>query len=140
MKTKNSWLNGTTVLITGVSSGIGRELTTVLIEKYSAKVFGVARREEKLISLKNKFGKSFDYFAADVSKLENWQSILKHVESNNIKIDVLINNAGTIHNFLPFFKLNIETIEKIMQINYFAAIYGMQTFLPMLFKSKKAEF
>lgn len=138
MKTKKSWLNGAAILITGVSSGIGKELTKILIEKYSAKVFGVSRREEKLASLKNDFGNNFDYFAADVTTFENWQNILKHIKLNNIKIDILINNAGTIHNFMPFSKLDLNVIEKVMQTNYFAAVYGMKTFLPMLSKSKKS--
>ena len=37
-----------TILLTGASSGIGKNLASILTKKYGAKVIGVARSEEKL--------------------------------------------------------------------------------------------
>ena len=54
--------NNKTVIITGASSGIGKELATILINDYNATVLAIARDEQKLNSVKNSFGKKSDNF------------------------------------------------------------------------------
>ena len=46
-----NWLKGGTVVVTGASSGIGKELCKILLEKYAVKVIGVGRDEMKMLSL-----------------------------------------------------------------------------------------
>ena len=41
-------LNGMTVLITGASSGIGKEVARILLFRYGCRVSGTGRSEEKL--------------------------------------------------------------------------------------------
>ena len=40
-----------TVILTGASSGMGKEIARVLISKYSCTVYAIARNEEKLCSV-----------------------------------------------------------------------------------------
>jgi NAD(P)-dependent dehydrogenase (short-subunit alcohol dehydrogenase family) len=56
-----NWLQDKYVILTGASSGIGRELCKILIEKYHAKVSGVGRREEKMLSLLRELGDKAEY-------------------------------------------------------------------------------
>ena len=77
-----SWLENNNVVITGASSGIGKDLAKILIEKYSCNVLGVARSEDKLKEFKESlkdFSSKFDYVVADVSQFESWQSIFENV-------------------------------------------------------------
>ena len=77
------------ILITGASSGIGRDIARELSYKgYDLVV--VARRKDRLIELKNELKTNVDIISMDISSQENCIELYKMVG----KIDVLINNAG----------------------------------------------
>ena len=59
---KKCWIDGKTILITGASSGIGRELTKKFILTNNARVIGVGRREEKFKSLIDELGDKSELF------------------------------------------------------------------------------
>ena len=113
-----SWLNNKVIIVTGASSGIGRELSKILINKYNAFVIGVARREEKLKELKSSLENQdkFEYIVADVSIQEEWQKIYNFAKDKNVSI--LINNAGTMHPFMPANKIDNEMLERIFKTNF----------------------
>lgn len=129
---KNYWLNGKTVLITGASSGIGRELTKLLITRNDCHVIGVGRREEKFLSLKEELKDKKDnlkYILMDVSVEDNWIALKEKI--NNSPIDILINNAGILPPFASFdnfFKMKNgtlkETLDSVMDVNFSSAVYG----------------
>lgn len=121
-----SWLKDKTIIVTGASSGIGKAITKLLINKFNANVIGIARREEKLKELKNNFGIKFDYVVADVSKKEDWQKIFENTKDKNVKL--LINNAGTMHPFMSACKIEEEVVEKIFKTNFYSSYYGYKTF------------
>ena len=55
-----NWLANKNIILTGASSGIGKEIAKVLINKpYNCKVLGIARTEEKLKELKEELGENF---------------------------------------------------------------------------------
>lgn len=56
-------------VVSGASSGIGRELVKRLVDEYGCEVYGAGRNEERLEELKNslKNGKNFRYALFDVS-------------------------------------------------------------------------
>lgn len=124
-----NWLENKTILVTGASSGIGKELTKVLIKKYNANVIGVARREEKLkelkVSLEEKQAQ-FDYVCADVSKKEDWQNIYDFAKNKNVSI--LINNAGTMPNFTLATNTDEELLDRVFKTNFYSCYYGYKTF------------
>lgn len=77
-------------LITGASSGIGRDFARRLQDKYNFIL--VARREDKLIELKNELNTECIIKVVDLS---NSEDVIKLVEDlKDIKIEMLINNAG----------------------------------------------
>ncbi len=86
-----------TALITGASSGIGREFA-----KYHAHLGGdviiVARRKDALQALKSEleteFGISATVIAQDVGNPDGAQALYKTIKKSGLKVDVLINNAG----------------------------------------------
>lgn len=86
-----------TVLITGASSGIGKELAYVYAEKGYNLVLA-ARRKDRLTEIKNeittKYRVSVDIFNIDLSKTDSAGNLYKKVKDKNIKVDTLINNAG----------------------------------------------
>lgn len=80
-------------LITGASSGIGKDMAKVLASKGYDLIL-VARDEEKLNQtveeLKEKYKIKVEAIATDLSNEENCKELYKKVQD----IDVLINNAG----------------------------------------------
>ena len=78
-------------LITGASSGIGRDFARELAD-IGFDLILVARRKERLIELQNELPVSVTIIPMDLSKPENCFSL--HEQLKLIDIDVLINNAG----------------------------------------------
>ena len=107
---KKYWIDNKKILITGASSGLGRELTKILIFNHNCTVIGVGRIESKFQSLISQLGvqkDKFRYFLCDVSKEETWLHLSTNRDLQDL--DVLINNAG----ILPPF----ETYDKFVQKN-----------------------
>ena len=130
-----NWLKDRYVILTGASSGIGRELCKILIEKYQANVIGIGRREEKMLSLAKELGKNadkFTYCLFDVSKAENWQEFHAFLQEKGIVPNLLINNAGVFPTFKKAVGTPMDTYEWIMQTNFYSVLYAVQEIAPIL--------
>lgn len=76
-------------LITGASSGLGREMATVLSEK-GYDIIAVARRKEKLYELKDTLKTNVEILCLDVTCSEDVEKIAEYLD----EVDIFINNAG----------------------------------------------
>ena len=137
-----SWLVGKTVVITGASSGIGKSITKILIEKYSCTVIGIGRSKDKLLCVQKELGglgNMFSYRAFDVSNRLSWEEFSKELVFTDKSIDILINNAGVLPPFDKAMNLSIDKIESTMNINFYGAVYGMRSLWDIIRKSKDAS-
>lgn len=86
-------------LITGASSGIGRELAIVFAEQ-GHDLIVVARREKKLAALAKEIERAqgpdcvVHVLAADLAKAKGPARLLSEVRDLGLDVDVLVNNAG----------------------------------------------
>ena len=78
-------------LITGASTGMGRDMA-VYLSSLGYDLIITARSKKKLIALKSELKTKVKIITADLSKPEN--AIKLYECCKNIKIDLLINNAG----------------------------------------------
>ena len=78
-------------LITGAAQGLGKEMARLLIEE-GAQVVMTDINEELLKKSADEL--NAPYYILDVTKPEDWQSILGNVEKEFSKLNILINNAG----------------------------------------------
>ena len=132
------WIDNKTVVITGASAGIGKGITEKLIKKHNCKVIGIARskeKTEKFVEELGEYAKNFSYKLFDVSVKENWFEFADYLKENNIKPDVLINNAGILPKFNKTQNYSIEEIESVMNINFYSAVYSINALLPMILES-----
>lgn len=130
---RKTWLNGKTILLTGVTSGIGRNLATKLILNHNCKIIGIGRNKDSIISLQADLGEKsnlFDYRLFDVSVEANWINLKNELYEKNIKIDILINNAGQLPKFKKFEGYSCQDYENIMNVNFFASLYSIKHLLP----------
>ena len=129
-------LNNKTVVITGASSGIGKEMAERLIKNYNCRVYAIARREEILEEIKTNLGENFIPIPFDVSIEENWISFSENLQKLNVCVDVLINCAGILPKFESVEKTNSSSVKKVMETNFFSQIYATYALLPLIKKSK----
>lgn len=78
-------------LITGASSGIGRDMARVLSDK-GCDLILVARNLENMEKLKSELKTSVEIISMDLSNEDNCKKLYEQVKNENI--DILINNAG----------------------------------------------
>lgn len=78
-------------LITGASSGIGRDMARILSEKGYDLIL-VARRKTKLQALKKELNTNVECIVMDISTTFNCMELYQEVKDKDI--DILINNAG----------------------------------------------
>jgi short-subunit dehydrogenase len=87
----------TTCLVTGASSGIGREIARQLAQRGHG-VTLVARREDRLRAVADELagahGVRTEVIAADLTDPKARARVLEDVEARGLTVDVLINNAG----------------------------------------------
>ncbi len=137
----NCWYDNKTVILTGASSGIGKDITEKLIKEHGCKVIGIARNEERLINLKSSLGSKgdrFTYYTFDVSVKENWEDFSETVKNENLKPDILINNAGILPKFDRFLNYTVEELDKAMHINFYSCLYSMNALMPVILQSDSA--
>ncbi len=86
-----------TVLITGASSGIGRELAR-LFARDGADLVLIARSEDRLRALSGEleaeYGAGAHVLPADLSRPASPGEITRALAQQHIQVDVLVNNAG----------------------------------------------
>ena len=80
-----------TAIITGASSGIGREMA-IILSGMGYDLILAARRGDKLEELKKELGTPVEIMTIDLSKEENCYSLYERCKEKDVEI--LINNAG----------------------------------------------
>lgn len=127
------------VVLTGASSGIGRELARLLARR-GARLGLCARRLERLEALREEIrtegGEAPLVVRCDVGDPEQVQVLQKRVEEVFGEVDVLINNAGR-GAFRPFAQLDPAEAREVVETNLLGVIYCTRAFLPgMLARGK----
>ncbi|MBQ8468924.1 MAG: SDR family NAD(P)-dependent oxidoreductase [Clostridia bacterium] len=130
-----NWLKEQTVVVSGASSGIGKELTKLFIQKANAHVIGIARNEQKMKDFVAELGESashFSYELFDVSKEENWKNFAEKLTVQNITPALVVNNAGIMPPFNNFLNISLEEGKKVMDTNFYSVVYATHYLLPLL--------
>ncbi|WP_025026605.1 SDR family NAD(P)-dependent oxidoreductase [Caldalkalibacillus mannanilyticus] len=134
-------LSGKTVIVTGASSGLGRMLVQK-VAQYQGHPILIARSEEKLQKVAREIQsltqKEIHYFTADVSKIEQVRDTFRQIAEIYPQIDVLINNAGY-GVFELFQEAPEESFEKMMQVNYFGAVYCIKQVVNSMISARKGH-
>jgi short-subunit dehydrogenase len=124
-----------TAVITGASSGIGRELARELAA-LGCRVGLVARRAEQLASLAEEVeraGVGAAWAAADVSRRDEVHAAVDAVRARLGPIDLLIANAGVGAPTL-LDPVNVGDVEKMFRVNVFGVVYSVEAVLPEMLK------
>src|SRR5580704_16071055 len=131
-------LRGSVALITGASSGLGRRFSLDMAAR-GATVVGVARRLDLLATLGDEMRRlspRSSTIPCDVSDTDRLVAVLRDVESEHGRIDVLVNNAGTgpPRGDGPD---GLAVHRTVMDTNYFAAVAGTLAVLPGMLERRR---
>ncbi|MEW7281221.1 SDR family oxidoreductase [Aquimarina sp. 2201CG1-2-11] len=130
-----------TALITGASSGIGKELAHIHAEKGGDLVI-VARRQEKLDALKLQLEKkhaiTVTTIAKDLSHPNAAKEVFEEVQKRNIQVEYLINNAGFGLRG-KFHELTWERQQQMINLNMMALTKLMYLFIPEMVKHNSGK-
>ena len=126
------------IIITGASSGIGKQLA-LMLAKQGAWLALAARSVEHLeeVSVKcQQLGGKVIIIPTDVAEKSQCQNLIERTVEHYGKIDTLINNAGFAisSRFDEYHDLSLY--EKIIQVNFFGSVYCTYYALPYIKKSK----
>jgi short-subunit dehydrogenase len=128
-----------TILITGASKGIGFEMVKHFSKNKNTIVIGLSRNTVSLTKLVNHNNTSSVLpIKADITKPSDHKKIIKTLRTLNLKIDILINNAGEIVN-KPFEKISNKELVSVYTTNVFGPFNLIQCLLPLFNKNNKTN-
>jgi short-subunit dehydrogenase len=123
------------VVVTGGTDGIGKALVAELIDA-GAKVSTCGRNHDKLYQLQTEYASAaLHTMVADVSSENDCRRFIEITNKMFGRIDVLINNAG-ISMRAELKDATVDVIRKVMEINFFGAVYCTKYALPFLIERK----
>lgn len=118
-------------LITGASSGLGRDMAKYLGKK-GFDIIVVGRNKERLDELKNEIKTNVEVITMDLSKEENCKKLYNDIKD----IDILINNAG-FGTFGKFTQTNLETEIEMIKTNIIAVHILTKLYMKDMVKKDK---
>ena len=133
-------LSGKTALITGASSGIGKE-TALTFARNGANLILISRNEEKLKKLlKNLegFNINVDYYAVDITNSELLKNLFSQLKKSKVIIDIVINNAGIMEDAV-LQMVKTESIKRTFDTNVFALIDVSKRASRLMIRNKKGS-
>ncbi len=129
-----SYFANKVIVITGGSDGIGKALVESFLN-LGAKVATCGRNFDKFYAIQSKYaGKPLLVHTADVSKEQDCRQFIDMVIQTFGTIDILINNAG-ISMRSEVEEVELETIRKVMDINFWGTVACTKFALPHILQN-----
>lgn len=124
--------DGSLAIVTGASSGIGRELTLLLASR-GCRVIAVARRGDRLDELVKIAKDGFVIpVVGDVTDPVTRDTAMNHIHRlADGRLDLLVNNAG-VGGIGPFSDADPQRMRQIMEVNFFAVTEWTRAAIPLL--------
>ncbi len=133
-------LNGTTILITGATDGLGKRVARELAGKGATVLLhgrNSERLEATLADIRKETGSErLGSYLADLSSLAQVRALAERILSDEVRLDVLINNAGVI---VRERKESEDGFELTFAVNYLAHFLLTSLLLQLLRDSAPAR-
>lgn len=118
-------------LVTGASSGIGRETVVALAKTGQWRIVAMARREEKLNALAAELGDAVVPYACDGGDGEAVLAMAKSILAEHGTPDAIVNNAGA-GSWVDIEDTPPSDIKMMMDAPFFSAFHITHAFLPAM--------
>jgi NAD(P)-dependent dehydrogenase (short-subunit alcohol dehydrogenase family) len=123
-----------TWLITGASSGLGRNIAEAVLAS-GDRLVATARNPRRLEDLVEKYGNQIRTASLDVTDEKAAQASVQLAVDAFGRLDVVVNNAGY-GDIAPFEQLNSERFKALMDTNFYGVVNVTRAALPIMRKQK----
>ncbi len=133
-------IRGKTFVVTGGGSGMGRELTLLLLKK-GARVAALDINETTLKETAALAGDVQGRLSLHVLNIADREAVAAFPEAviqAHGAVDAIINNAGIIQRFVLVNDLEYKDIERVVNVNFWGVVNVTKTFLPYLLQRPEA--
>jgi NAD(P)-dependent dehydrogenase (short-subunit alcohol dehydrogenase family) len=120
-----------TILITGVSRGLGRAMTEEFI-RLGHVVIGCGRSEKAIAELKKQFAPPNDFTAVDVSSDDEVAAWAKRVLESHGAPELLLNNAALINRNAPLWQVPAKEFSEVVDVNIKGVVNVIRHFVPAM--------
>tara|TARA_B100000900_G_scaffold238429_1_gene202548 strand:- start:584 stop:1327 length:744 start_codon:yes stop_codon:yes gene_type:complete len=131
-----------TAVVTGANRGIGQSIID-LFSKNGANIFACSREVNDKFSqfiklTEQKYKNKIIPLELDLSNIDSIKSAFAKIKEENLEIDILINNAATIHTAL-FNMTSIDKLKEIFEINFFSQTLFTQYISKLMIKNNSGS-
>ena len=124
------------ILITGVSRGLGRAMTEQFIQ-LGHTVIGCALNKEAIASLQQQFSSPNHFSCVDIANEDQVKAWSKDILEQYETPDLIINNAGIVHELLPLWEIKGEIFDQVIDINIKGVANVIRHFVPSMVERNK---
>lgn len=128
-------------LITGASTGLGKDFCD-LFAKDKINLVICSRGEEKLNQIANSLRQAYQIevhvLATDLSDQQNVVTLVEFLNSKNIVLDYLVNNAG-MGVYGKFSESSWQQEQQMIELNMTTVTHLMKRVIPVMLKNKKGK-
>lgn len=135
-------LKDKTAVITGSNRGIGLKILEIFSQN-GADVIACSRNVDKnflnkINELKKKFNNNIFPIKLNLENENSVKEAFSEINALNLNINILINNAGVIHNAL-YQMTSIKKLKEIFQVNFFSQTIFTQYIIKSMIKKKNGS-
>ena len=135
-------LKNKTAVITGCNRGIGKKIVEVFSEN-GANIFACIRKSDEKFNtyinqLKKKFGNEITPIDFDLGNENEIKDAANKILKTKKSIDILINNAGIVHNSI-FQMTSIKKLKEVFEVDFFSQTIFTQYILKSMVNKKNGS-
>jgi len=124
---------GKIAVVTGASSGIGRD-TAMALARAGATVVATARREKRLVELVEElreYAPDSCHIVGDIGARDFAEGLVRETIERFGRIDILVNNAG-IPKHEPLYEISAADAEALMRVNFLSCLWTTFAAIPQM--------
>ncbi|HKS36644.1 MAG TPA: SDR family NAD(P)-dependent oxidoreductase, partial [Verrucomicrobiae bacterium] len=124
-------MSAKTVLITGVSRGLGRAMAEEFI-RGGHTVLGCGRSARAIEDLRKIAGKPHSFDVVDVASDGSVKAWVARLLKSHAPPDLLLNNAALINKNMPLWKVPADEFDRVMDVNIKGVANVIRHFVPAM--------
>lgn len=127
---------GKSVIITGVTQGLGRAMVD-RFDELGWNIYGCGRSKDKIEELKKQYSKIHDFQVIDVSDSQQVNNWANYILNRHTAPDMIINNASIVNQNAQLWKITAQEFENVMNVNVNGVVNVIRAFVPTMVARKE---